>query len=59
VQVLVSGQVGAIRVKISSGSSVLDEAAVRAVTRWTFEPATRGARAVESWVEVPVTFNRR
>jgi TonB family protein len=34
----------------------LDEAAVRAVERWRFSPATAGGRAVKVWVTVPVTF---
>ena len=34
----------------------LDEAAVRAVRRWKFDPATRGGAAVNVVVEIPVEF---
>lgn len=57
VEVLASGRVGAVHVSASSGAPVLDEAAVEAVRRWTFTPARRGARAVDSIVEVPVQFS--
>lgn len=39
-----------------SGSRALDQAALDAVGRWTFEPAVRDGRAVASEVQVPVTF---
>jgi periplasmic protein TonB len=58
VQVLADGRVGDVSVKTTSGSTILDEAAVRAVRRWTFEPARRGPRAVDSLVELPVSFGR-
>jgi protein TonB len=41
----------------SSGFPLLDEAAVQAVRRWTFEPARAGGLAVSSHVEVPVRFS--
>ena len=43
-------------VAASSGSALLDEVAVAAVRKWPFVPARRGARAVESVVEIPVKF---
>ena len=51
-----SGGVVDVSVATSSGSSLLDGAAVSAARRWTFVPARRGSRAVESVVEVPVKF---
>ncbi len=51
-----SGRVVDVNVATSSGSSVLDEVAVSAARKWTFVPARRGSRAVESVVEVPVKF---
>jgi len=51
-----SGRVVDASVAASSGSALLDEVAVAAVRKWTFVPARRGARAVESVVEVPVKF---
>ncbi len=35
----------------------LDAPAVVAVRQWRFKPATRGGKAVASWVIVPVTFS--
>ncbi|MBI2563356.1 MAG: TonB family protein [Candidatus Rokubacteria bacterium] len=51
-----SGGVLAVSVATSSGAPVLDEVAVGAVRKWTFVPASRGSRSVESVVEVPVKF---
>jgi protein TonB len=41
----------------SSGVRTLDEAAVRAVSRWSFMPAHRGLTAVASWADVPISFS--
>jgi protein TonB len=57
VHVRPDGRVGQVRVKQTSGSPLLDTAARDSVRQWTFVPARRGARAVESWVEVPVIFS--
>ncbi|MCX8099735.1 MAG: TonB family protein [Geminicoccaceae bacterium] len=56
--VLVSAEGLPERVAIarSSGSGLLDEAALEAVRRWRFRPARRGTEAVEGRVTVPVTF---
>ena len=59
VEVRANGRVGDVRVKRSSGAPALDEAALAAVKQWTFIPARRGPRAVDSRVEVPVTFSLR
>ena len=53
------GRVDDARVAVSSGAIVLDQAALAAVRTWLFAPATRGGRAVESVVEVPVKFALR
>jgi protein TonB len=45
-----------VRLKQSSGHALLDESALSAVRRWRFVPAHRGAAAVDSWVDVPVSF---
>lgn len=61
-QVLVVVRVGTngtcldARVLSSSGHACLDEAALVAVRRWTFSPATRDGVAIEAEVEVPITF---
>jgi periplasmic protein TonB len=57
VRVRADGRVDEVRVKQTSGAAALDEAARDTVRRWTFVPARRGPRAVESWVEVPVKFS--
>jgi len=57
-KVLVSaeGRVAELAVDRSSGHSILDQAALKAVADWLFEPATENGVAVSMWVEVPVTF---
>lgn len=40
----------------SSGYKILDNAAIKAVKDWTFEPGRRGDEAIEMWVEIPVIF---
>lgn len=60
-EVMVSreGKVLQLRVGESSGRDVLDEAALKAVSTWRFEPGRRGSRRVEMQVLVPVRFNFR
>ncbi len=50
------GRVGHVRVAESSGSPALDEAALAAITRWTFHPSRRGTEPTASWVRVPIRF---
>lgn len=56
VRVLPSGKPGEIQVQNGSGREVLDQAALRAVKRWTFVPAKRGDQAIAGWVTVPLDF---
>jgi protein TonB len=56
VHVLASGQPDSVTVAKSSGYDMLDQAAVKAVTAWTFMPAKRGQTPVDGWVQVPLTF---
>jgi protein TonB len=56
VVVQASGKPGAVKVQQSSGHDLLDEAAVEAVTKWTFAPATRGGAAIAGSVTVPIVF---
>jgi protein TonB len=51
-----AGRPTGVTVGRSSGDTALDHAAVAAVRRWTFHPATAGGRAVTAQVEVPVRF---
>ncbi len=57
-RVLVSpqGQAENLEIKTSSGSTRLDEAALRTVRNWKFVPAKRGESPVQSWVLVPINF---
>ncbi len=45
-----------IQVQKSSGREALDQAAVKAVKRWSFVPAKRGDKAEDGWVSVPIDF---
>ena len=57
-QVLVNkqGLVNDLKIEVSSGYSMLDRAAEKAVKKWHFEPGRNGADTVSMWVRVPVTF---
>lgn len=55
-EILADGTVGELRVKTSSGHGILDEAALRAVKTWTFEPARENGIAVRGRVDIPVRF---
>lgn len=56
VLVKIDGRVGDVRLENSSGHRVLDRAALQAVRRWRFKPATRYGQVVESRVVIPVDF---
>ncbi|MBI4597609.1 MAG: energy transducer TonB [Candidatus Omnitrophica bacterium] len=55
-EVLSTGRCGQLDVLSSSGSSLLDAAALKAVRQWQFKPAKRGMSSVAVWVEIPITF---
>ncbi len=52
-----TGRVGKISIESSSGYSILDRAARRAVRGWTFIPATAAGQNVASEVVIPVDFH--
>ena len=56
VRVSTEGRVLDLRLVKSSGHSSLDQAALRAVRSWRFQPAKVGGFPTESSVEVPVDF---
>lgn len=56
VEVSVEGRATAVALRRSSGVASLDQAALAAVRRWTFEPARVGGLALASRGEVPVRF---
>jgi protein TonB len=51
-----AGRVVDIEVHRSAGFAALDEAAMRAVRRWRFEPAMRDGKAVVSTAAVDINF---
>ncbi len=57
VQVAASGEVGDISIIERSGSKTLDQAAVEEVRKWTFSPAIKDGKAIDSSVEVPVAYS--
>jgi protein TonB len=50
------GRVANLWVFESSGYRVLDNAALEAVKKWSFEPGRKGRITVAMWVNVPVRF---
>ncbi len=54
--VLASGRADSVTVDKSSGHRMLDDAAVKAVLAWSFDPARRGQTAIDGWVKVPLNF---
>jgi len=50
------GSVAQVNVVESSGSQVLDVAAVNAAVKWSFAPASRDGQPVESWAIIPIRF---
>ncbi len=51
-----SGRAKKVEIKQSSGFRLLDEAALKAVKKWKFEPAKFGTMAVESKADIPIRF---
>jgi protein TonB len=58
VQVLVNsdGKPENVRLEKSSGSSMLDQAALTAVQNWSFVPARQGNKMISAWVDIPFRF---
>ncbi|WP_426994007.1 energy transducer TonB family protein [Methylomonas sp. CM2] len=57
VHVQPNGKPDSVSVVKSSGQAVLDDAAVKTVSKWSFVPAKRGETPVAGYVTVPITFN--
>mgnify|MGYP001812502993 FL=1 len=59
VLVMANGGVGDITIAKSSGYPILDETALKAVTRYRFVPGRQGDRPISMRVQVPVHFRLR
>jgi TonB family protein len=52
----VDGKVKDVRVVGSTPKGVFEEVSVEAAEKWTLQPPMQDGKAVEGWVEVPITF---
>ena len=59
VEVLKNGDVGRIEIlkSLNTGKNGLDQAAIKAVKKWKFEPAKNGGKPITVWVKFPLTFS--
>ncbi|MFA6037261.1 MAG: energy transducer TonB [Legionellales bacterium] len=53
------GKTHEVIVSQSSGFPLLDEAAIKAVSKWSFLPAKENDQAIAAWIEVPIDFKLR
>jgi protein TonB len=58
VEIKSDGTVGEVEVKksLKAGKGGLDEAAIKAVKKWKFEPAKNAGKPITVWVNLPITF---
>jgi TonB family protein len=54
-----TGSVEDVRIAHSSGFDALDEAALSVARVMTFDPAVNRDKAVEVWVQIPITFSSK
>ena len=59
VQALVAADGSVARVRVAKSVPLLDDAALEAVRKWKFKPATCGGRPVPVWAIMPVRFTLR
>lgn len=55
-EIFSDGKVGSLKLKRSSGYSVLDKSAIDAVKTWRFDPAKKMGKPITMWVDVPIKF---
>ncbi len=56
VEILQTGNAGRIEIRQSSGHELLDQAAVKAVGGWRFDPARIAGAPITAWADVPISF---
>lgn len=56
VYVLENGSVGEIGMDKSSTHKILDEAAIKAVNKWSFIPGKKNGTVSAGWVKIPIKF---
>lgn len=56
VEILQNGNTGRIEIRQSSGHDLLDQAAIRAVSGWRFDPARAAGTPITAWADVPISF---
>ena len=56
VEILQNGNTGRIEIRQSSGHELLDQAAIRAVGDWRFDPARAAGTPITAWADVPISF---
>ena len=56
VEILQNGDTGRIDIRQSSGHELLDQAAIRAVGAWRFDPARVAGEPITAWADVPISF---
>ncbi|WP_235425749.1 energy transducer TonB [Cellvibrio mixtus] len=54
-----NGTVGEVKMKSSSGYKRLDDAAINAIKKWKFIPASQAGIAIDYWYEIPFEFGFR
>ena len=57
--VLPDGACGEVLLGRSSGSSLLDDAALETVAKWKFVPAKSQGKEISQWVSIPISFALR
>ena len=56
VEILQNGNAGRIEIRQSSGHELLDQAAIKAVGGWRFDPARIAGTPITAWADVPISF---
>ncbi len=56
VEILQNGNTGRIEIRQSSGHELLDQAAIKAVGGWRFDPARITGEPITAWAAVPISF---